>query len=258
MTSNAAVARILVVDPLQAASLDMKGVIEPTVRGTTIEVSGSLDDLRQRLDLAEQFDLAVVHLPALGSAADDLLDVVAGTGLPLVVLVERDDEATRAHLAGKRVIDCLETVSPHWRDDLQKTVHRTLRNLSCSVLVVDDSPAFRQFITAILVSRCFRVLEAVDGRGGLRMLEAHPDLQLVVCDYLMPDMDGLEMTSAIRADHPRTELVVIGLTGAADQRLHGIDQDRQPHRAHRGHGSVERQFAATGLGRLWRMVPAIR
>lgn len=80
------------------------------------------------------------------------------------------------------------------------------------VVIVEDSPGFRTVLHALLRTRCgvTVVAEAGDGATGLACVREHvPDA--VITDFQMPGTDGIEMTRALRRDHP--DLPVIMLTG---------------------------------------------
>ena len=66
-----------------------------------------------------------------------------------------------------------------------------------TVLVVDDEPPIRRFLRTSLAASGYRIIEAVDAEGGLRMLTAEkPDL--VILDLGLPDRSGLELIAEIR------------------------------------------------------------
>jgi diguanylate cyclase (GGDEF)-like protein/PAS domain S-box-containing protein len=76
-----------------------------------------------------------------------------------------------------------------------------------NILVVDDRPTNRQFLTALLGYFEHVVVEAGDGAQALeRARAARPDL--VITDILMPTMDGYEFVRRLRAD-PATALVPV-------------------------------------------------
>jgi two-component system chemotaxis response regulator CheY len=66
-------------------------------------------------------------------------------------------------------------------------------------LVIDDSRAIRAIIRAILKESGLDVIEAGNGREGLAQLQAAPDVELVLVDWNMPEMNGLEFIEAVRA-----------------------------------------------------------
>lgn len=79
------------------------------------------------------------------------------------------------------------------------------------VLVADDHPTVRECITRILESQDdFQVVgKASNGVTAIEMTDTlHPDV--VLMDYEMPLMDGVEATRHIQKDHP--EIPVIGLS----------------------------------------------
>jgi diguanylate cyclase (GGDEF)-like protein/PAS domain S-box-containing protein len=68
-----------------------------------------------------------------------------------------------------------------------------------TVLVVDDNAANRELIVTLLTYKGNRPLEAADGAEGLALVfKERPDL--VICDILMPTMDGYEFVRQLRAD----------------------------------------------------------
>lgn len=67
-------------------------------------------------------------------------------------------------------------------------------------LVIDDSRAVRLLIGRILREQGFRVSEAAHGQEGLQQLQQNPEIGLVLVDWNMPVMDGLEFIKAVRVD----------------------------------------------------------
>ena len=82
-----------------------------------------------------------------------------------------------------------------------------------SVLVVDDNPDHRTLIRMRLSAGGLQVREASSGEEALRMLDG---VQLVLCDYQLPGMNGLQTLEAIRAT---SDCSVIMVTGAGSESL---------------------------------------
>jgi diguanylate cyclase (GGDEF)-like protein len=68
---------------------------------------------------------------------------------------------------------------------------------SRSVLVVDDDPFFRQLIAGILGPRGYEILEARSGRDAHQILTKIKPV-LVICDYRLPDLDGMTFIQQFR------------------------------------------------------------
>jgi two-component system chemotaxis response regulator CheY len=86
-------------------------------------------------------------------------------------------------------------------------------------LVIDDSRAVRAIIRAILAELGIDVVEAADGQAGLDRLRDTPDVDLVLVDWNMPVLDGLEFIKAVRArrDYDAIRIVMVTTETESDQ-----------------------------------------
>ena len=83
-----------------------------------------------------------------------------------------------------------------------------------TVLAVDDERAILRLIQVNLERHGYKVLTAGDGREALdKIAAATPDI--VICDVMMPYMDGFEVLRRLRKDPATRELPVIMLTAKA-------------------------------------------
>lgn len=83
------------------------------------------------------------------------------------------------------------------------------------VLIVEDHADLRAFVRGHLAER-YRVVEAADGRAGLETARAHRP-NLVLSDVMMPEMDGVALTRALKADPALSDVPVVLLTAWADE-----------------------------------------
>ena len=80
------------------------------------------------------------------------------------------------------------------------------------VLIADDNPAMRLLVSATLASDQYTVIEAADGEEAWRLIrEHHP--AVVILDWEMPIISGLELTAVIKGDPQLRDMTVIMLTG---------------------------------------------
>lgn len=89
------------------------------------------------------------------------------------------------------------------------------------VLIIDDNNGMRAYLRSILQDH-YNVLEAVNGQQGLERARREVP-KLVVCDVMMPVMDGLEFTRRLKADTATSHIPVILLTARSlsEQREEG-------------------------------------
>jgi two-component system, chemotaxis family, sensor kinase CheA len=143
------------------------------------------------------------HLPAVAGAS------VEPDGSILVVLdppglIQRAKQAIR-------------TTGPKVQDERALVRRR-------SVLVVDDALTVRELQRTILERAGFQVRVATDGKQALSALAEAPS-DLVLTDIEMPNMDGFELTRAIRSHPTLTNIPVLILSSrtSADDRQRGLD-----------------------------------
>ncbi|WP_374260955.1 diguanylate cyclase [Zoogloea sp.] len=83
------------------------------------------------------------------------------------------------------------------------------------VLIVDDDASMRALVRKVLETVGHQVLEASDGRAGMEMaLEFQP--QLMIVDWLMPQMNGLELTRALRQTKIGRSIYILIMTSLDD------------------------------------------
>jgi len=81
------------------------------------------------------------------------------------------------------------------------------------LLVVDDSSTMRRIIKNTLARLGYKdVLEGADGVDAWEYLDDHPDVEMLITDWNMPNMNGLELVKKVRSDPRFTELPIIMVT----------------------------------------------
>jgi DNA-binding NarL/FixJ family response regulator len=84
------------------------------------------------------------------------------------------------------------------------------------ILIIEDEPAMRANLEDILELEGFAPLLAPNGREGMRLArQEQPDL--ILCDVLMPDMDGHEVLEALREDDTTMRIPFVFLTAKGER-----------------------------------------
>jgi DNA-binding NtrC family response regulator len=79
-----------------------------------------------------------------------------------------------------------------------------------TALVIDDEAPIRRLVQRMLEPEVCGVLEAGDGETGLRLIEqADPTVDLVLTDWIMPGLHGLDVVEVLREYRPNLPVVVI-------------------------------------------------
>ncbi|MFH8991519.1 HAMP domain-containing protein [Streptomyces sp. NPDC017940] len=137
-------------------------------------------------------------------------------GRPLEVMSSLDElrERIALHLSAEQPGDVVPLVRA------ERTHHQTAdtvddRLQGRTLLVVDDDVRNLYAISSILELHGIHVLHAEDGRKGIETLRAHPQIDLILMDVMMPEMDGYAATAEIRRTPGYADLPIIAVTAKA-------------------------------------------
>ena len=93
-----------------------------------------------------------------------------------------------------------------------------------TILVVDDEPEVRQYLSAILSDAGFTVLTAADGESALEMIRKHkPDF--ISLDLMMPKKSGNKLLYELKKDKALSKIPVLIVTAHAKDELGKRDLD---------------------------------
>ncbi|MET0410698.1 MAG: response regulator, partial [Polyangiaceae bacterium] len=107
------------------------------------------------------------------------------------------------------------TLPPERQRMLRKVRSREAIFEDRQVLIVEDDVRNVFALSNVLEPKGMKLTVARNGREALSALEQNPSLELVLMDIMMPEMDGLEATRAIRRDARWSKLPIIALTAKA-------------------------------------------
>jgi DNA-binding response OmpR family regulator len=108
-----------------------------------------------------------------------------------------------------------------WKDPLTGRKKGGIDMPLTHVLLVDDEERFLKTTQALLEREECQVLTAVDGWQGLEQLRAKP-IDVVILDVKMPGIDGIEVLSRIKTDHPLVEVIMLTGHSTLDSAISGL------------------------------------
>ncbi|MFF7178333.1 HAMP domain-containing protein [Streptomyces sp. NPDC008121] len=134
---------------------------------------------------------------------------------PLELLSSLDElrERIALHLLADQPGDVVPLLRGEQRQHAPHTVDGALHGRT--VLVVDDDARNLYALSGILELHGIEVLHAENGRKGIEALAAHPDIDLILMDVMMPEMDGYAATASIRQMPAYAGLPIVAVTAKA-------------------------------------------
>ncbi len=142
------------------------------------------------------------HDRSMGLVVDEIVDIVE-ENLAIELMADRPGLIGSAIVAGKatELIDAGHYLTQAYQDWFRAAGEAELgaKHKSKRVLLVDDSPFFRNLLTPLLSVAGYDVTTVESGDRALVLCEAGEEFDVIVSDIEMPGMNGFEFASAVRS-----------------------------------------------------------
>ena len=90
------------------------------------------------------------------------------------------------------------------------------------ILVVDDESRMRKLVGDFLKKKGYEVVEAADGEEALDIFFEDKSISLIICDVMMPKIDGFEVVKEIR-QYSQVPIIMLTAKGEESDELNGFD-----------------------------------
>lgn len=91
------------------------------------------------------------------------------------------------------------------------------------ILLIDDEAEFRKLLTRVLKLEKYQVWDAPDDSTGMKILDKE-DINVVLCDVMLGNINGLELIPKIKEEHPLMEVIMITAFGSIEDGVAAIKQ----------------------------------
>ncbi len=211
--------RLLIIDDNKTTTRIVLKVLNKRL-GVDADLAMSLKELKGLLDInPASYTIAICDYNLPDAPNGEAIDYVISRGIPTIVLTATFDTDLRDKMLSKRIVDYVVKRSTKDLDYLASTIRRVFKNQNIKVLVVDDSSTQSDIMGWILTNQLYNVLYAKGGREALDLISQNPDISLVITDYNMPDIDGLDLLTSIRKKFRKEQMAVLVVSGIAGNEL---------------------------------------
>ena len=170
----------------------------------------------------DSIEVAVVNTNLPDVTEGKALMLVGSNNISSVALFDSFNSENKLHnklLTIKGVVKYFEKNNQLYIDKVIDFIHKTMRNSAYTALVVDDSLLYREKFKNDLQDLNLNVIVAKDGQEALDIFNSKKyEISLLITDYNMPRMDGIELVKILRKTYSSDILSIIAISIDAENK----------------------------------------
>jgi len=176
-----------------------------------IDIATTLEEAKE-LTKKHHYVIAILDLHLPDAAGDEIVDYFLNKSIPSIIMTASLNQELQKNISQKNIIDYVLKDRAESIEYMISTISRVLKNRMHTALIVDDSPVYRTQIRKILSTQLINTITANDGQEALEIIQNNHDVTLVITDYNMPKVNGLELTIALRKEYKKDRFPIIGIS----------------------------------------------
>lgn len=207
--------KILLVDDSKAILKILENGMVNTIANIEILLAYNYKDaVKYILKYGKDICVAVIDLDLPDTKKGGLIDIVEDNQIKSIILSAYLDENIKKIAFNKKfIIDCISKDGKKSIKNVVNAVNREIKNIDRNVLLVDDSKMQLFTIQKILEKMNLNVTCVDNGKEAYELIEKkEKNFSLILTDYHMPEMDGMELTLKLREEYDKDELGIIILS----------------------------------------------
>ena len=176
-----------------------------------IDIARTMQEAKELTDKSHYL-LALLDLHLPDAEGVEIVDYFIDKNIPSIIMTASVDQELQKNISKKKIIDYVLKDRAESIDYMIATINRVIKNKSHTILIVDDSEVYRRQMKSILSTQLINTITAHDGLEALEIMRNNYDITMVITDYHMPKVDGLELALTLRKEHKKDRLPIIGVS----------------------------------------------
>lgn len=204
--------QVLIVEDSMTFSSLLKRSVKNEL-GLNAVVARNYEECVNILEDRDDFFVALLDVNLPDAPNGEIVDLVLSRNIPAIVITGEISDDIRDQMWSKKIMDYVFKENMRNIDYVIESVRRIHDNMGSKILIVDDSTLARKHMTSLVLAHKYEALSAKNASEALVVLSENRDIKLIVIDYNMPGINGVELTKEIRAKFTKKDLAIIGISG---------------------------------------------
>ena len=210
---------ILIVEDSKTILRSLKHTIQSKLDLTVYTATSMKECADLILKHKGKFTLALLDYSLPDAPNGEIITFIKKFKIPSILLTGTKLEKDNEIFKNENLIDYIIKDGSYAIDYSVSVVKRFILNDAVEVLVVDDSKTFAAKMQALCLKYNLNTIVNYSAKQALQTVKERPNIKLILVDYMMPEMDGLEFTKQLRINYKKDEISVIALSGTSEKEV---------------------------------------
>ncbi len=165
------------------------------------------------------FTLALLDYNLPDAQNGEIISFINKFKIPSILLTGSQLEKKDAIFKNENLIDYVLKNGSYAIDYTIAIVKRFILNAKIEILIIDDSKTFAAKMESLCKRYNLNTTINYSAIDALETIKQRPDIKIILVDYMMPQMDGLQFTMELRKTYKKDEVAIIALSGTSEKEI---------------------------------------
>jgi len=210
---------ILIVDDSKTIIQSLKHSIEEKLNLTVYTATSMKECADLVLKHKGKFTLALLDYNLPDAQNGEIITFIKKFNIPSILLTGSILEKSNSVFKNNNLIDYIVKDGSQAIDYSLSVIKRFILNADIEILVIDDSKTFAAKMQGLCIKYNLKAIVNYSAKEALDTIKQRPNIKLILVDYMMPEMNGLEFTKKLRKSYKKDEVAIIALSGTSEKEI---------------------------------------
>ena len=209
--------KILIVDDSKSLIAGLINALEKKFSSEIFVAYSKKECANLLLQEKGKFDIAILDLGLPDAPNGEIVTFVKKFNIPSIILTASLYDENNPIYKDGHIIDYVIKNGSYSLDYTAYVIERFIENGKVDILIVDDSKTFTNKTKDLCAKYNLNSVIAHSAEEGIEIMSKKNNIKLILIDYIMPGMNGLDFTTVIRKKYKKDEVCIIALSGTKEK-----------------------------------------